>query len=231
MLHKSLEHLSLEHLNSQKGWQWWLDNYETMGFETCYGRLLLRKNRRENPVQFLNDIAIAYKKAQKQNEEWRAKNISSVLDEAKKRSENGRIVLHCKPTHKFEPCENCTWWAYKYEDYGSPYGWGYSFDWIEEPEEKLNHDLGQALYKAEQKSEKYNSRVFSLGELLKRELSDYLLKIYPYKWLDENQFSEKLVKFNLQGDQYWYKIGRSHKGVPVWENFIWQNNKIEEINL
>lgn len=44
-------------------------------------------------------------------------------------------------------------------------------------------------------------------------------------------FSNKIVKINLNGDEYWYKIGRTRSGHPTWENFIWQNNKTEEINL
>jgi hypothetical protein len=140
--------------------------------------------------------------------------------------------MHCKPTHEYKTLSNETWWAYDYHDSGKPYGWSYSFNWVEEPKEKQNHDLGQALYEADQKSEKYSGRVFVLQEFLKRELRVYLLTLYPYKWLDENQFSEKLVKFTLQGDEYWYKIGHARKsGVPVWENFIWQSNKTEEINL
>jgi hypothetical protein len=229
MLHKSLEHL-----DSQKGWQWWLDNYETMGFETCYGRLLLRKNRREDPVLFLNDVAAAYKKAQKKFNDFYDTEIRPIFAEAEKRAENGRVVLHAQPTHQFEPYKDHTWWAYNYHDSGKPYGWGYSFDWIAEPEVKLNHDLGQALYNAQKKSDRLNSRAWTLEQVLKTELSNYIYNIYPWRWLEDNQFSErtKIVKFNLQGDEYWYKIGRSGKGAcPVWENFIWQNNKIEEINL
>lgn len=226
-------HESLEHFNSEKSWQWWLDNYETMGFEASRGRLLLNKNRRKNQIAFLNDIARIYKKAQKRFEDFYNGKIIPILDEAKSRAEDGEVILHAKPSHKFEPYRNCTWWAYDYHDSGKPYGWGYSFDWIEEPQEKINHDLGQALYDSREKNDRLNGRVWVLEQVLKAELSQYIYNIYSWNWLEENQLTqrEKIIKITLQGDEYWYKIGRARHGVPIWENFIWQNNTIEEIEL
>lgn len=215
-----------------KDWTEWYDKFETIGLPETRGRLLLRKNRRENPIQFLNEIARAYKKAQHQYDNWRQKYLLPIFREAEKRAVDDRTIMHAKPTHQFEPYLNRTWWAYDYSKQPKPYGWSYSFDWIEEPEEKINHDLGQALYESDRKSNKYNGRVYILEKILAQELSEYLRHIYPYEWLDENQFSGKIVKFNLQGDEYWYKIGRARRsGALIWDNIIWQNNNTEEINL
>lgn len=215
-----------------KGWQEWYDFYESIHIENMRKSLLLRRNRRENPVKFLNDIARIYKIAQQQCKEWREKCYDPILQEARERAVDGKVYMHAKPTHKYELYRNHTWWKYKYDYSPRPYGWGFTFDWVDEPEEKINHDLGQALYEAEQKSDKYNTRVFVLEQFFKRELEKHLYSIYSFQWLDENQFTEKIVKFNLQGDEYWYKIGRAGRGgVPVWENFIWQNNNTEEINI
>jgi hypothetical protein len=214
-----------------KDWTEWHDKFETIGLPETYGRLLLRKNRRKNPTKFLNEISRAYKTAQSKYQNWWQNHLLPILGEAKKRAVNDQIIMHAKPTHKFEQYRNHTWWIYNYNKSPRPYGWGYSFDWIEEPKEKLNHDLGQALYEAEKKSDKYNSRVNTLKKILAEELSNHLYNIYSYNWLDENQFSEKIVKFNLQGDEYWYKISRAKSGTPIWKNFIWQNKNTEEINL
>lgn len=226
-------HETLEHLNSEKNWQWWIDNYETMGFEASRGRLLLNKNRRKNQIAFLNDIARIYKKAQKRFEDFYNGEIIPILDEAKSRAKDGKVILHAKPSHKFEPYRNYTWWAYNYRDSGKTYGWGYSFDWIEEPQEKINHDLGQVLYDSQKKSDRFSGRALVLEQILKAELEKYIYNIYPYKWLDENHFTgrNKIVKFTLCGDQYWYKISYSRHGVPIWENFIWQSNGVEEIDI
>ena len=183
MLHELINTETITHWS--KDWNEWFDIYETISIENIRGRLLLRRNRRENPVKFLNNIARAYKTAQRQYENWREKHYLPILEEA-----------------------------------------------ISEPEEKINHDLEQALYEADQKSQKYNHRVFILEKFFQRELENYLYEIYSFEWLEQNQFSEKLVKFNLLGDEYWYKIGHARgSGVPIWDNFIWQNNKTEEINL
>jgi hypothetical protein len=215
-----------------KDWREFHDKFENTGLPETHGRLLLRKNRRENPAKFLNEISRVYKKAQHQYNNWRQKYLLPILREAEKRAIDDRVIMHAKPTHEFEPYRNYTWWAYDYSKQPKPYRWGYSFDWIEEPKEKLNHDLGQALYESDRKSRKYQRRIYILEKILAQELSDYLYKIYSYNWLDENQFSGKIIKFNLQGDEYWYKIGCARRSVvPIWDNIIWQNKNTEEINL
>lgn len=230
MLHELINTETITHWSND--WNEWFDIYETIGIENMRGRLLLRRNRRENPVKFLNNIARAYKTAQRQYQNWREKHYLPILEEAKKRAADGKVFMHAQPTHEYEVYRGQTWWKYKYDYSPKPYGWGYTFDWVDEPLEKINHDLGQALYEADQKSKKYNHRVFILEKLFQRELENYLYNIYSFEWLEQNQFSEKLVKFNLLGDEYWYKIGHARgSGVPIWDNFIWQNNKTEEINL
>jgi hypothetical protein len=229
MLHDFIN--SQEITRWSKGWDEWYEIYESVGIENMRKNLLLRRNRRENPIKFLNDISRIYKIAQRQYKEWRVKYYDPILSEARERAVDGKIFMHAKPNHNYKVYRGQTWWKYKYDYSPKPYGWGYTFDWVDEPEEKINHDLGQALYEADRKSQKYNHRVFILEKFFQKELEKYLYSLYSYDWLHQNQFSEKLVKFNLLGDEYWYKISHSKNGVPVWENFIWQSNNTEEINL
>ena len=70
-----------------------------------------------------------------------------------------------------------------------------------------------------------------LQTLLERYVLIYMYRIYNFEWLVYNQFSGKLVKITLRGDEYWYHIVMNKHRVPTWKNFIWQSNQTEEINL
>lgn len=194
------------------------------------GRFLLRKSRVENTPTLLNDIARAYKKAQSQHDKWRKAVLNPLFAEIKELAVDKKVQLHAKPTHEYSG-EQGKWYIYTYSDSGNAYGWGYSFNWIDEPEEKINYNLGQKLYDLDQYQRKFHSRTFQLSRLLEQYLNDYIWKLYDLKWITKNQFSGQLVKFTLQGDEYWYRIGYSRYGHPIWENFVWQSNKTIDIQL
>lgn len=216
-------------INSTLSWQKIHDFYSSEYVDNQEGRFLVRKNR--SGAKYLNELSRAYQTAQRQYSDWREKNFNPIFDTLISLAVDGKIICHAKPTHKYEMYRNHDWWEYSISD-TPKMGWGWSFNWIPEPEEKIHHELGQKLYELDQKSKKYSRRRYILELVLKDELEKYLLSIYGYKWLDENQYKEdKLVKINLRGDQFWYRISRNRNGVPVWENFIWQSNKTEEINL
>jgi hypothetical protein len=213
-------------------WQYIYDNYESTYLDGLNGRFLIRNWRvDENSLHDgLNDMARAYQTAQRQDKEWDERVWFPFLEEIKARAVNDKIVLHCKPTHEYTGDQN-KWWAWDYSKMDDRYGWGYSFNWIEEPKEKINHDLVQKLYELDRYQKKFGKRVFMLQKLLEKYLLIYMYRIYNYEWLVNNQFSGKLVKITLRGDEYWYHIAMNKHGVPTWENFIWQSNQTEEINL
>jgi hypothetical protein len=213
-------------------WQYIYDNYESTYLDGLNGRFLIRKWRVDDDSLHdgLNDMARAYQTAQRQDKEWDERVWFPFLDEIKTRAVNDKIVLHAKPTHEYTGDQN-KWWAWDYSKMDDRYGWGYSFDWIEEPNEKINHDLGQKLYELDRYQRKFGKRVFMLQKLLEKYLLEYVYRIYNYEWLYKNQFSGKLVKITLRGDEYWYHIAMNKHGVSTWENFIWQSNQTEEINL
>ena len=223
MLHTSLSHLNID-------WQKLYDKYESLHVDNQRARFFVRRDRLVDYPKYLNSLARAYQKAQAQYENWRKNKLQPVFDALKDLAVNGQVICHAKPTHKYEQYLDHTWWQYTIDN-ESKMGWGHFFKWIPEPKEKINHELGQKFYELNQ-NEKYSRRRYILELILKAALEKYLYSLYGYKWLDENQFKDdKLVKFNLRGDQYWYKISHNRNGVPVWENFIWQNQKVEEINL
>ena len=207
------------------------DNYTTISFEGNPKSLLLKLSREKDLPKFLNDIAKAYKKAQRQYDVWRKNVWFPLLDDIQSLAVGDEVLLHAKPTHTYSGDGN-KWWLYKYSNSPKPYGWGYSFDWVdEEPEEKLNHELGQRLYELDKYQDKFTRRIWVLERLLKTYLRRYTYEVYDQCWVHENPFSEKIVKFKLQGDEYWYRIEFNLYGIPVWENFIWQTNNTEEIDL
>ena len=213
-------------------WQYIFDNYESTYLDGLNGRFLIRNWRidEDSLHEGLNDMARAYQTAQRQDREWHERVWFPFLDEIEARAVNDKVILHAKPTHGYTGEQN-EWWEYEYSNTNPRYGWIYSFDWIEEPKEKINHDLGQKLYDLDRYQRKFGKRVFMLKKLLEKYLSKYVYRIYDYEWLYKNQFSGKIVKITLRGDEYWYRITTNRNGVPVWENFIWQSNQTEEINL
>lgn len=211
-------------------WKSFYEKYTSVYVDGMNGRFLLRNDRvNGDTIKHLNDLARAYKTAQRQNNTWRDKTLKPLFQAMEDRATDGVLRLHAKPTHGYEPYKNHDWCEYLYSK--SSYGWGYSFDWVEEPIIKLNHDLGQKLYEYSRHAEKFSRREYMLKMLLKDALIQYVYKLYDSAWLDEHQFSNKIVKFSLLGDQYWYRIEHNRRGIAEWKNFIWQTNNVEEIHL
>jgi len=221
MLHETIP------INPKLFWE----KYTTVNVSSMRGRFLIRKERLENVNKCLLCLARAYKTAQRQYEDWREKVWFPLHEQLKSFAVNDVVKFHAKPTHDYKMYKNHDWWEYTLSKSEPPYGWGYTFNWIEEPKEKLYHELGQKFYHLDEYQKKFSSRVYTLGELLKAKLYDFVYSKYGWKWLHDNQFSEKIIKIELLGDEYWFRISRTRGGTPIWENFIWQNNKIEEIEL
>lgn len=206
-------------------WKLIIDNYNSEYIEGLSGRFLLRKERFANMQKFLNDIAKAYKKAQQQQSKWESIFWNPLLEEIQSLAVDDKVILHAKPN-----TNSSKWWQYTYEKNPDPYGWGYSFSWISEPKEKINEDLGQRLYDFGEYMTKFNNRCYNLSKILEKYLVDYLYELHDRNFIDKHRFSNKIVKFSLLGDEYWFRIGSS-RGVAVWENFIWQSNQTIDYKL
>jgi hypothetical protein len=227
-----------ETLNIQKIWSKsdWQDFYKK--YESSYpgqvnmgsGRLLLRRDRQENLPHFLNDISRIYNFAQYQYEKWRKNVWNPLNEELKSLAVDDKVFFHAKPTHKYNGGQN-QWWLYEYSKSPPPYGWGFSFKWVDEPAVKLNYELGQKFYDLDHYQSKFSGRTYILEKILAYWLEKYVYSLYDYDWLHRNMFSGKLIKINLHTDEYWFKIETNKNGVPLWKNFIWQLNDTEEINL
>lgn len=206
-------------------WKLIVDNYNSEYIEGLRGRFLLKKERFADMQKFLNDIARAYKKAQLQESKWKSTFWNPLLDEIKSLAVDNKVILHAKPDIGTDK-----WWQYTYEKSTDPCGWGYYFSWISEPKQKINEDLGQRLYDFDKYMRKFNDRCYMLSKLLEKHLLDYLYELHDRDFIDKRRFSNKLVKFTLLGDEYWFRIGFS-RGAAVWENFIWQSNQTIDYKL
>ncbi len=210
------------------------EKYTSIHVDGQTDRLLLRKDRLADLSDFLVCLARAYKTSQRQYQNWREKVWYPLFnEELQSLAVNDVVKFHAKPTHnyKYWTDRNCDWWEYTLRKGEPAYGWTYSFDWIKEPKEKLHHELGQKFYHLDQYQRKFSRRSYILKTVLQQSLLDFLYKKYSYAWLQENQFNEKLIKIELLGDEYWFRINRNKNGVPIWENFIWQNNTVETIKI
>ena len=221
MLHETIS------INPKLFWE----KYTTVSVSGMRGRFLIRKQRLENVNKYLLCLARAYKTAQRQYEDWREKVWFPLHEQLKSFAVNDVVKFHAKPTHDYKMYKNHDWWEYTLSKSEPPYGWGYTFNWIEEPKEKLHHELGQKFYHLDKYQKKFSHRVYTLEELLKVKLYDFVYSKYGWKWLHDNQFSEKIIKIELLSDEYWFRIGRAKSGTPIWENFIWQSNKAETIKI
>lgn len=221
MLHETIS------INPKLFWE----KYTTVNVSGMRGRFLIRKQRLENVNKYLLCLARAYKTAQRQYEDWREKVWFPLHEQLKSFAVNDVVKFHAKPTHDYKMYKNHDWWEYTFSKSEPPYGWGYTFDWIEEPKEKLYHELGQKFYHLDEYQKKFSHRVYTLEELLKAKLYDFVSSKYGWKWLHDNQFSEKIIKIELLSDEYWFRIGRTRSGTPMRENFIWQNNQTETIKI
>jgi hypothetical protein len=208
-------------------WKYIFDNYESVYLDRFRNkRFLIKKSRKKDSDEYLKDLARVYKKAQQQEQNWENENWNPLWEKIKKLSINDKFVMHAKPVHT----NSDQWWVYECDKH-PVYGWGCSFNWIDEPVEKIHHDIGQMYYDLDCYSDKFRTRIAALRNLLEISLLDYVNHIYDFEWLKKNQFSDKLIKINLLGDYYWYKISRNRHGVPVWENFIWQSDNTEKIYI
>lgn len=203
-------------------WRKHIKTYDSLYVEGMSGRFLIRRERLKDLPKCLNSVSKAYQTAQRQYSAWDKKVWKPLWDEAKNLAIDQTLEAHAKVKNG--------WWLLRFSK-SEGIGWGWTFSWVNKPKNPLNLNFGQRFYDAEKYSEKFSRRTYILGDILKGLLNNYVYKLYSKKWLDDNRFSDKIIKINLRGNQYWYKIGHTKNGNPQWENFIWQNNKTEEINL
>jgi hypothetical protein len=206
-----------------ENWQKFLDEHDRIWLDP--GDFHLRKNRNQ-----IYDVALAYERVILFENDHRQVYIDPLWETIKSSAKDGKFFAHCKPTHKCTYDVENMYWLFKF-DKDSTYGWCSSFDWVEEPEEKINFDLGQEFYKRNEESRnRFQNRKWKLHQALKYLLDKECYKRYSYDEIAK--FHEgHVINFEILGKHYWYRVARNLHGVNVWENFLWRVDAVETFKI
>lgn len=127
---------------------------------------------------------------------------------------------HCKPLHKYEGDQNM-WWLYSVSKWNGVSNAGrlvISFDWVDEPEDPINQELGQRYYDRERFFRTVSYRIGITVFVLKRLLEDWLFENPPKK-------IGTILRLILNEREYVYMgVANSHN-VLVWEKLFWQEDE------
>jgi hypothetical protein len=206
-----------------ENWQKFLDEHDRIWLDP--GDFHLRKNRNQ-----IYDVALAYERVILNEKDHRQTYIEPLWETIKSSAEDGKFFAHCKPTHNYQKYRNHDYWLYKF-DKDTTYGWASSFDWVEEPKDKINFDLGQEFYKRDQENlNRFQKRKFKLHKTLQHLLDKECYKRYSYD--DIAKFHDgHVINFEIFGKYYWYRVTRNRHGVNVWENFLWRVDAVETFKI
>lgn len=104
-------------------------------------------------------------------------------------------VADAKPTHKYELYENHTWRHY------SATQEGITFDWMDEPAEPKNVEIGTRYYNVTQRLEVVGGRISKFTAALTRSLELKIPKDIP-RYMN-------MIDFKINGKTYWLKLEKS----------------------
>lgn len=169
----------------------------------------------------LEDVAALedrrWKVLQKTNEFY-AKTWKPVFDEM---IQAGKA--HAKPTHNY--VGDRQWWLYRVSDFDERYLTRFiSFDWVDEPEEKLNQELGQKYYEIDRQLERYYKYSGLFRTILGVAIDHHLRDNYP------PERDGITLKFVINGRVYWYNSVMGHCRAE-WRKASWPETEMIELNL
>jgi len=128
---------------------------------------------------------------------------------------------HAKPTHKYTG--DLHWWEYKRYNHFDGHS-ALSFDWVEEPKEPVNLELGQEYYHIDRKITRYYQYLGMFQVVLSQAISKYLKKYHKV------EHPGITLRFEINGRNYWYTsayVGHSLE----WIKQSWSEGKLKEIKL
>ncbi len=121
---------------------------------------------------------------------------------------------HAKPTHKFTG--RLKWWMYK----ASKHGVG--FDWVDEPKDKINHELGQMFYELDDRMVRYGGYVYTFEIVLSHLIEKMLRKEY------KPERTGTTMKLTINGRLFWYVAVQS-RYIVEWKKISWPYDAIDKI--
>lgn len=129
---------------------------------------------------------------------------------------------HAQPTHKYTGDRQ--WWIWRVSD--SPYGKCYGFDWVDEPETPLHHDIGQKFYEVDRRMHDIGKRVWAFRIILERAIEKYLMDNHKPEIKDEGTVFQLI----LNGRTYWY-ICCVENAYAFWKQEAWPGDKMKIVEL
>lgn len=120
--------------------------------------------------------------------------------------EGYEVKVHAKPTHKFTPTKSTDpWWEYRISK-SSPFGLGYSFDWLDEKPKKLqNAKLGSELYYLDMVRYKNTaSRYYKAKSIFYHAMKCSLPKASEHKIMMIQFKNDSFVFYTVSNNGYWY---------------------------
>ena len=132
---------------------------------------------------------------------------------------------HAKPTHEYTGDKNM-WWVYRVSRREERLG--FSFDWIDSPpKKKINHKLGEALYKADRYHTSLGYRLSIARDALDSSIQQKIrAKIKSSKI--ENP-KDHYFHVEVNGRSYWYTMQRTYWGGYELKCLVWPESKTEHI--
>lgn len=128
-----------------------------------------------------------------------------------------------KPTHEYNLYHNYTYWEYvTLKNDGIDY---ILFNWIPEPDNKINEEIGTFYYQAEQRKEILCRRYYRVKEVLLQQLNTILYeRRKSYRKGD-------IVKIVLNGREFFYEIYEDVTNFNIRLFHDPYGKEIHEINL
>lgn len=130
---------------------------------------------------------------------------------------------HAKPTHRYTG--NKGWWLYKVREFDTNYqSYPISFDWVDEPKEKLNLEIGQKYYHIDQQLHRYYKYALLFRTVLRRAIDLYLFK--NHKPLRDGI----TLQLNINDRIYWYASTMGQWAVE-WQKVAWPEDEVMQIDI
>lgn len=126
---------------------------------------------------------------------------------------------HARPTHKFNGDQK--WWRYYRNDYPSEQP-TISWDWVDDPDEPKNYEIGQHYYDIDHQLIRYYGYMGSFNTVLEA-------AIHKYLWREHKpDMASTTLRLILNGRDYWYVSG--YIGCSIeWVKVSWVGSPMIEI--
>jgi hypothetical protein len=207
-----------------------VEKYDSYHVELNRSRFLVRKDRKADLSQQVRDFSRVYLKAKAQENVFYQSTVVPIWDTIKQMDDGQGVILHVETDKESEYDENWKEYFFNKNEY---LGYSHSYKWIAEPLFKQNLELGKRFHESNKKLSFYNRREHILKGLFESVMNDLVYSKWDYKWLKEDRYRDtgKIVKIVVDNHNYWYRIEYTRHRHPIWKCFVWQDTKVETIDL